>query len=58
MPENTFHPIEKLVLIYRSEGTGKYYDQPASDLTDSGTLIDPEGPNAGDDLSIVGYRLV
>ena len=31
------------------------YDQPLSDLPDVGTLIDPD---TGDDMEIVGYRLV
>lgn len=57
-PQNTLHPIAELLLVYRSEGTGKYFTQQASDVVVTGTLIDPDGPNAGDDMAIVGYRLV
>lgn len=58
MPENTFGNIGELVLVYRSESTGEHYEQPAADLVASGTLIDPEGSTEGDDMPIVGYRLV
>lgn len=55
---NSFRPISELTLIYRSEGSGKHYTQPAADLTQAGTLIDPDGPTAGDDMPIVGYQQV
>lgn len=58
MGDTDFTSIERLVLVYRSEGTQALYEQPASDLVTSGTLIDPDGPTAGDDMALVGYRLV
>lgn len=54
----SFLPINELTLIYRSEGSGKYYTQPAADLTESGTLIDPDGPTMGDDMPMIGYTSV
>ncbi|MET3959787.1 hypothetical protein ABIE52_006722 [Rhodococcus sp. OAS809] len=58
MPKDDFRRIDELVLVYRSEGTGEYHDQRAADLVESGTLIDPDGPTMGDDMQIVGYRLI
>lgn len=46
--------LDSVHIIYTNE-KGCLYDQPLSDLPDSGTLIDPD---TGDDMPIVGYRLV
>ena len=43
--------INSLVLIYQNEN-GDRFEQCASDLVYSGTLIDPE---TGDDLDLVGW---
>lgn len=45
--------IANLILIYE-DTNGTKYEQPAIDLTDIGTLIDPE---TGEDLELIGYRL-
>lgn len=45
--------IDNLILIYQDE-MGLLYEQPASDITTSGTLIDPE---TGEDMELVGYYI-
>lgn len=47
------NPIADLVLIYR-DAEDVLHEQPATDLTDVGTLIDPE---TGDDMAPVGWRI-
>ena len=46
--------LDSMHIVYTDE-KGHLYDQPLSDLPDVGTLIDP---NTGDDMEIVGYKLV
>lgn len=46
------NPLIDIVLVYTDEA-GKEYEQPLSDIEESGTLIDPE---SGDDLSLIGWR--
>lgn len=46
--------IRKLVLIYRDEA-GDFYEQPATDLVEVGTLINPE---TDEDMALVGWRVV
>ena len=46
--------LDSLHIIYTDEQK-RLYEQPLSDLPDSGTLTDPD---TGDDMPIVGYRLV
>ena len=50
MPKQ-MNDIESLVLIYQNEN-GNRFEQRASDLPYSGTLIDPE---TGDDLDLIGW---
>lgn len=42
--------MNKVTLVYVSEDGTEYY-QPVSDITSSGTLIDPE---TGDDMELIG----
>ena len=46
--------LDSMLIVYTDEQK-RLYEQPLSDLPDSGTLIDPD---TGDDMPIVGYRLV
>lgn len=46
--------LDSMLIVYTDEQK-RLYDQPLSDLPDVGTLIDPD---TGDDMTIVGYRLV
>ena len=46
--------LDSMHIVYTDEQK-RLYDQPLSDLPDVGTLIDPD---TGDDMEIVGYRLV
>lgn len=46
--------LDSMIIVYTDE-KGCLYDQPLSDLPDVGTLIDPD---TGDDMEIVGYKLV
>lgn len=46
--------LDSVHIVYTDEN-GHLYDQPLSDLPDVGTLIDPD---TGDDMEIVGYKLV
>ena len=46
--------LDSVHIVYTDE-KGCLYDQSLSDLPDSGTLIDPD---TGDDMEIVGYKLV
>lgn len=46
--------LDSVHIVYTDEN-GCLYDQPLSDLPDVGTLIDPD---TGDDMEIVGYKLV
>lgn len=46
--------LDSMHIVYTDEQK-RLYEQPLSDLPDSGTLIDPD---TGDDMPIVGYRLV
>lgn len=46
--------LDSMYIVYTDEQK-RLYEQPLSDLPDSGTLIDPD---TGDDMPIVGYRLV
>lgn len=46
--------LDSMRIVYTDEQK-RLYEQPLSDLPDSGTLIDPD---TGDDMPIVGYRLV
>lgn len=46
--------LDSVHIVY-TDDKGCLYDQPLSDLPDSGTLIDPD---TGDDMPIVGYKLV
>lgn len=43
-----------MFIVYTDEKK-RLYDQPLSDLPDVDTLIDPD---SGDDMAIVGYKLV
>lgn len=45
-------PAAHVTLIY-SDKDGALYEQPLDDITQSGTLIDPEN---GDDLDLLGWR--
>lgn len=46
--------LDSMHIVYTDE-KGCLYDQPLSDLPDVGTLIDPD---TGDDMEIIGYKLV
>lgn len=46
--------LDSMHIVYTDEQK-RLYEQPLSDLPDSGTLIDPD---TGDDMPIVGYTLV
>lgn len=46
--------LDSMRIVYTDEQK-RLYEQPLSDLPDSGTLIDPD---TGDDMPIVGYTLV
>lgn len=46
--------LDSVHIVY-TDDKGCLYDQPLSDLPDVGTLIDPD---SGDDMAIVGYKLV
>lgn len=46
--------LDSMLIVYTDEQK-RLYDQPLSDLPDVGTLIDPD---TGDDMEIVGYKLV
>lgn len=46
-----YNDIDGLVLVYQDE-RGNLYEQPAFDVAEAGTLIDPE---TGSDLELVGY---
>lgn len=46
--------LDSMHIVYTDEKKC-LYDQPLSDLPDSGTLIDPD---TGDDMEIIGYKLV
>ena len=46
--------LDSLHIVY-TDDKGCLYEQPLNDLPDSGTLIDPD---TGDDMEIVGYKLV
>ena len=46
--------LDSMHIVYTDEQK-RLYEQPLSDLPDSGTLIDPD---TGNDMPIVGYRLV
>ena len=46
--------LNSMHIVY-TDDKGCLYDQPLSDLPDMGTLIDPD---TGDDMEIVGYKLV
>lgn len=46
--------LDSMHIVYTDEQK-RLYEQPLSDLSDSGTLIDPD---TGDDMPIVGYTLV
>lgn len=46
--------LDSMHIVYTDEQK-RLYEQPLSDLPDSGTLIDPD---TGDDMEIVGYKLV
>lgn len=46
--------LNSMIIVYTDEN-GCLYDQPLGDLPDVGTLIDPD---SGDDMGIVGYKLV
>lgn len=46
--------LSSMHIVYTDEQK-RLYEQPLSDLPDSGTLIDPD---TGDDMPIVGYTLV
>lgn len=46
--------LDSMHIVYTDEQK-RLYEQPLSDLPDVGTLIDPD---TGDDMEIVGYKLV
>lgn len=46
--------LDSMFIVYTDEKK-RLYEQPLSDLPDSGTLIDPD---TGDDMEIIGYKLV
>lgn len=46
--------LDSMLIVYTNDQKC-LYEQPLSDLPDVGTLIDPD---TGDDMPIVGYRLV
>ena len=46
--------LDSMIIVYTDEQK-RLYDQPLSDLPDVGILIDPD---SGDDMAIVGYKLV
>ena len=46
--------LDSMHIVYTDEQK-RLYDQPLSDLPDVGTLIDPD---TGDDMEIIGYKLV
>lgn len=46
--------LDSMHIVY-TDSEKRLYEQPLSDLPDSGTLIDPD---TGDDMEIIGYTLV
>ena len=46
--------LDSMFIVY-TDSEKRLYEQPLSDLPDSGTLIDPD---TGDDMEIIGYTLV
>lgn len=46
--------LDSMFIVYTDEKK-RLYDQPLSDLPDVGTLIDPD---TGDDMEIIGYKIV
>ena len=46
--------LDSMHIVYTDEQK-RLYEQPLSDLPDVGTLIDPD---TGDDMEIIGYKLV
>lgn len=44
--------ISTLLLVY-IDLSGEQHEQPLSDLTDVGTLIDPD---TGDDMALIGWK--
>lgn len=46
--------LDSMHIVYTDEQK-RLYEQPLSDLSDVGTLIDPD---TGDDMEIIGYKLV
>lgn len=46
--------LDSMRIVYTDEQK-RLYEQPLSDLPDSGTLIDPD---TGDDMEIIGYKIV
>ena len=46
--------LDSMCIVYTDEQK-RLYEQPLSDLPDSGTLIDPD---TGDDMEIIGYKIV
>ena len=46
--------LDSMFIVY-TDSEKHLYEQPLSDLPDSGTLIDPD---TGDDMEIIGYTLV
>lgn len=53
MTTETTVRAEKATLIYE-DSEGRSYEQPLSDITEAGTLINPE---TGDDLEVVAARV-
>lgn len=49
-----YKDLDSMHIVYTDEQK-RLYNQPLSDLPDVGTLIDPD---TGDDMEIVGYKLV
>lgn len=50
----TYSPeLASITLVFVSE-EGEYYTEPLTDLTDCGTLIDPE---TGEDMEFFGYKI-
>lgn len=52
--EHGVRPANEIELLYRSE-SGEIYTQPLTDITESGTLTDPD---TGEDMELIGYRTV
>jgi hypothetical protein len=48
-----FKPIEGLTLVYKGESGDLHY-QPATDLPEAGTLVDPD---TDEDMELVGFIL-